>query len=468
MTNKNKLGAMQILGYMTTEQVLSSKKDSAHLDAVISAMLTITLENGLCSESVASFGLFGARLAGSGDIQQAQRFAKLSRMLLDLPGFDTSNRPLVLLGTVLVLHWSESLSSLTDQALAAFKYGIRHGHTTHGFSAVVMYASLYFYSGLPLGPLLEDCKKMVAGLLDYGQKSILLMLYPFQQCAANLLGHSPDILNLNQGQLKSLRASLGWKPGLGGSGEFTEASIRMQIAFYCEEFELARSLMKHVKGNASLVSVALWPDQQRTFFYCLIELHSLKSRKKKNLLGALSHYREARKFYNQMRRWVIDKRSINSAHKLLILDAEMQSWQHSDRKASSKPEHLKQAYDKAIAASTRAGFLQDGALAAHLACRAFHDEESLYWDRAVDLYNKWGARGIVNYIETHKNRVSSERQEDDVCALAGFRGKIFVRQEPRRLDFSSKARNILVEVTLMERAPSRCQSRPSKKFLLLI
>ena len=39
LTKKEELGAMEMLGFMTTEQVISSKKDSVHLDAVVSCMV---------------------------------------------------------------------------------------------------------------------------------------------------------------------------------------------------------------------------------------------------------------------------------------------------------------------------------------------------------------------------------------------------------------------------------------------
>ena len=194
---------------------------------------------------------------------------------------------------------------------------------------------------------------MVGGLSDYGQHSMLLMHLPIQQCAANLMGLNKDVLNLNQGPLRKLRAKLGWKYGVGGSGEFTEHSLRMQIAFYCEEFDLASNLMKTVKANTPSVTISLWQDQQRTFFYCLLEIHALKSRSAKSIVRRRAHRKEAQKFYTQMRKWVLDLASANSAHKLLILDAEMLSLQLGLKRKASKTERLEQAYDKAIAASTR-------------------------------------------------------------------------------------------------------------------
>ena len=241
-----------------------------------------------------------------------------------------------------------------------------------------MYSSLYFYSGLPLGKLvylswtystrtrqrcfliyplhtcpgalLEDCTKMAAGLSDYGQTSMLLMLLPFQQCASNLMGRSSDILNLNQGSLQRLRKQHGWKLGTGGSGEFTEASLRLQIALYCEEFELAANLMMQVKANTPSSTVSLWMYQQRVFLYCLLEIRALKGSRSRAICRQ-SHHREASKLYNQIRKWVVEKGSINSAHKLLILDAEMLSLQ-AGRKNVDR-ERLEQAYDRAIAASTK-------------------------------------------------------------------------------------------------------------------
>ena len=191
---------------------------------------------------------------------------------------------------------------------------------------------------------------MATGLSDYGQHSILLMLLPFQQSAVNLLGYAEDILLINQGPLLKLRSKLGWKHGCGGSGEFSEASLRMQMALYCEEFELATSLMSYLKENTPSVTVSLWPDQQRTFFFCLLEIHTLKTSRSKNIFWRRSKHQEIKKLHCQMQALVLDNGSINSAHKLLILDAEMQAF---STRSSWDTEKLEHAYDKAISASTK-------------------------------------------------------------------------------------------------------------------
>ena len=72
-----------------------------------------------------------------------------------------------------------------------------------------------------------------------------------------------------------------------------------------------------------------------------------------------------------------------------------------------------------------AGFLQDGALAAHLASRSIPTKKDMYWDRAADLYNKWGASGIVSYVERHRDlwASSSERKSGVSYTDVGFRSR---------------------------------------------
>ena len=47
----------------------------------------------------------------------------------------------------------------------------------------------------------------------------------------------------------------------------------------------------------------------------------------------------------------------------------------------------------------------------------------MYWDLAVDLYSKWGASGVVSYVERHRDRVSSEREIGGSLTESGFRSR---------------------------------------------
>ena len=160
MTDAHKIGAMRMMGSMITEQMIAATPNAIYLEVIVSSMVILTLEHGLCADSVVGFSLLGARVATVGHIQLAQRFAKLARKLLDVPAIEGigTARPKVLLGSVMVLHWSESLSSLTDQALSSFENGMRYGDTTSGFS-VSCY--LQFISWFIRALLLPVCLRLL-------------------------------------------------------------------------------------------------------------------------------------------------------------------------------------------------------------------------------------------------------------------------------------------------------------------
>ena len=245
------------------------------------------------------------------------------------------------------------------------------------------------------------------------------MNYPFQVAVGNLCGYKENILSMDQSPLKDLRQKMGWKEG--ASGGSSSDSLRMQIAFYCEEYDLAYTLAKGLIQQGAGVIAGVWPDQQRTFFYCLMELQQMRESKRIRPKIRESHRKASQKHYDQMRHWVVDMQSINSAHKLLILDAEMMSMSKSH-----SLEEIKKAYDRGIAAAIRTGFLQDGALAAHLASRTLSgSDKQAYWERAMELYTKWGAKGVVSHLSKKKRRnmMATNDLPSEEESSTGFRAR---------------------------------------------
>jgi hypothetical protein len=71
------------------------------------------------------------------EIETAQRYAKLSRAMLELPGLN-KDRARVFINNVLVSHWRVSLSMLTDTLLLAYMYGLKTGDVVSGFRVRIM------------------------------------------------------------------------------------------------------------------------------------------------------------------------------------------------------------------------------------------------------------------------------------------------------------------------------------------
>jgi hypothetical protein len=182
--------------------------------------------------------------------------------------------------------------------------------------------------------------------------------------------------------------------GRSSRGQESDCSYLMQIAFYCEDFRLATRMAEKLKHLGNGIMRGSFFEQTRVFFFTLIAIQQVRTNNRRPLKQEIFR-REAKKLYEVVRSWVIDKKSINAAHKLLILDAEMMSIQ---RRPQVDSDTMRAAYDKAVAASTRSGFLQDGALAAHLASRAIPEAKDLYLERALELYSSWGAAGLVEHL----------------------------------------------------------------------
>ena len=175
------------------------------------------------------------------------------------------------------------------------------------------------------------------------------------------------------------------------TGETAEWDLSLQISFYCEEYKLATQAtqkLKKLHGFENFSAAVFFPV--RIFFFTLLALRYLED------TGKWSYGREAKKYSTLFRKWVAKLGAINLVHKLLILDAEMLS---TERKV--KPDMLKTAYDRATAASSRSDFLQDTALAAHLASLSITDvvDRLEYQFRAHEFYRQCRATGIVEYLE---------------------------------------------------------------------
>lgn len=246
-------------------------------------------------------------------------------------------------------------------------------------------------------------------MFDYGQNLWGLLLIPTFQCVLNLTGKSDNILDMSHGVAERYRKQFGGRSSL---GQESDMSFLMQIAFYCQDFRLATSLAEKLKHVGNGITHGSFFDQARVFFFTLIAIQQVRTNKRRPLKQEIFR-REAKKLYEVVRSWVVDKKSINAVHKLLILEAEMMSIQ---RQPKVNSDAMRAAYDKAVAASTRSGFLQDGALAAHLASRAITQENERYFERALDLYSAWGAVGLVEHLLKHPPAGASESSSSNTDA----------------------------------------------------
>jgi hypothetical protein len=303
---------------------------------------------------------------------------------------------------------------ITDRYIDTYQVGMREGDLHNAFQSIIAYCFSYFYSGLPLDPLLNDVTNFNRLMFEYGHKFFLLINVPIHQCILNLTGQSEDILSLDEGTATEYRVKVGWESR---AGEQVQWSYTMQLAVYCEDLEQATAMYQRLEHMPVGVVRSVVFYHTRVFFFALIAIWNAKAK------GDRRWKRRAYEYFSMVKSWVTKYHAINVVHKLQILEAEMAAMD-----GYIKDEKLVKLYDKAIISSTRAGYHQDAGLAAHLASRSMVDRHMgrEYLIRAREAYLRWGARGLVHYLDespafTRSLSLTLARQPNH--KMSGYRGR---------------------------------------------
>ena len=333
------------------------------------------------------------------DIQFSIQLAKVALRLPMLDGKDF-NRAGVMLYCYNNFHWQEPLATTTDCLLATYRVGMRNGDLQSAFQAIIVYCFTYFYSGLPLKPLLQDIERFNNILCEYGHSFFLLINVPVQQCVLNLTTEdSSEILDLYTGKAASYREKVGWA---GRTGEQIQWAYQMQLAVYCDRLDVATAMFEKLEPASVGLMKSVAPYPTRIFFFAVISLWNLKeTRKKKWKTAYLKHA-------SLIRNWVVKHAALNLGHKLHILDAEISSLDKT-----LPVTDLCMAYNKAIRTSVKAGFLQDAALAAQLASRSIPHAKNDYFLKAMDFFKRWDAIGVCTYLSGQQRLEICSGNEDD-------------------------------------------------------
>jgi hypothetical protein len=167
---------------------------------------------------------------------------------------------------------------------------------------------------------------------------------------------------------------------------------RLQLAFYFGELEIAESIIKPLEVMAEInMGYPIWSI--RVFFSGLTTA-CLAAK-----TGKSKYKRRAKKSTREMHK-MMRIRGLNNLHRYLLMQASVLSFE--------KKENAKEAFDKAIAAASRAGFIQDAALGNELAgehCLRLNDDfwSGLYFTRAYELYREWGAHLKASHLKATRS-----------------------------------------------------------------
>lgn len=147
----------------------------------------------------------------------------------------------------------------------------------------------------------------------------------------------------------------------------------------------------------------------RRFFFALIAISNYRqTHHRKDKVEAEKHLK--------IFRTVVKAGAINLVHKLQLLEAEMLPLtHHSFTKESESDSQTLRFYDGAIVSATRAGFLQDAALANYLCFRFIQTHQirphlaEMYLKKSFELWMTWGAVTVAqSLVDRHQDMFSAE------------------------------------------------------------
>lgn len=417
MKNECKALAIRILCELV--MVLHQQGRSALLAVVVGHMLRITLKHGTTQYTAEAFTAIGAFLSSQGGIKEGHRIGSIGEILLERSHHsrkELRGRAYLWIGAA-TKWWVEPIPLSLDFFITGAEYCMASGSIDFACHCSILYAASFYYSGLALGPLLQDVEKYASLMLEYRQALPFLIITPLWQCLLNLMGKSKEPLNMEAGTAYDKRALLSNKHK---AGFVVLCSYGMQLHFFHGNIEKADEYASHLKQEATGLTKAMVFYPSRLFFFALIAVakarrHTSKIQKQKLKL-------EAEKYAKTLR-VLVTSGAINIVHKVQLLETELLSL--CPRTAT---ERVCKMYDTAIVSASRAGFLQDAAIANYLCfqfCVARNEEAAVdYLRTSHELWIDWNAYAVADSLaQRHSDVLDSSLGSSMNHSSSGYRSR---------------------------------------------
>lgn len=374
-------------------------------------------------------GVFLSGAFGFVDEDNSRRMSFLARAIVKRIGPSRLGAQVLHIVATYIEAWHHPLPRILEIYDYAYQVGMQTGNFEHATIALGVRATMKFIAGLPpLSRVVEDTDSLVRQCQVYKVMANLVMLSCFKEVVHNL-SHSCVPQWLECGDDPTLGPSR-----LMASSEHYKLIwwhfCRMQTAYYFGYDEIAlilRSRFYEYKVDDNAFNTTTFG----CFFAALIALANVRS-----ATGNIKRQCKtmARRDLRTMHA-MVRKRGLNVIHKHYLLEAEYTATLTPDKKLSA--ESIKQNFNKAIAAATKTGFLQDAALANQRAAQHMLRVGDVFWashyfTSACNLYQAWGADALVEHLLRERSdyvtkdslhgpmeRMSSTRKSADLLTQRG-------------------------------------------------
>ncbi|CAB9511772.1 Histidine kinase [Seminavis robusta] len=408
-SNPNALSILKFYDQLSTLAFATSDSMTGMLCFVVS--MKATLEYGGTVLSCISFVQFAILCMLKGKTNESHRFGELSlRCLKERPGVTCYDGRCRTLYSYYVGHWRASCQSFVENMGEVLQQYWLNGDLDNYFADTSVYVELYLCAGLKLDPVYSDIERVTGQIQDNRRVQAQLGDAPLFQFVSNLVGRDEADYGKDSDAIEfhGTLCAAHFEDEMTRKGD--HQSLQKYYLFqmihwylfgmYKEAHEFAQKL-----SDNDLTSIgAFYPYQ---LFYRGMVMFAMAQKHKHNQLKRNSFRKAGKEISNTFVSWV-EGGNWNVHHLLLLLKAE----ELATKKALA--EEVRLAYDEAIQASAKLGFLQSRALGneragIHFGRRRNRGSAKSYMENAIESYEKWGALAKVNHIQTNFQKLTPER-----------------------------------------------------------
>jgi hypothetical protein len=279
------------------------------------------------------------------------------------------------------------------------KDGMSLGKMEHAYNGICAMISHAAMSGKPLKHIEDDLKVYCNQALEFHQVSTRLFMVLRWQLVLNLMGGQENTYTLTGKVMTEKEYSD--RIAADGSVQLKAAleRFRNMAAYYFGEYELAATI---ISGSTDPQDDCFASDLFWDLFFRGLVWAAMA--RKTNLR---EHRRKAGHFAKRLRK-LVKGGCPNCEHQLLTLEAEIGF-------ATKKYEVAAAKYEEAIVMAGRRGFLQDHALSnelygQYLCSRGETAKGALHINKAISLYQEWGAHAKVDHVRARFSTVLEDNE----------------------------------------------------------
>jgi len=320
---------------------------------------------------------------------------ELAREIVKRPEYNAFECETLFLVGAFIDLWCKPFTEVIETFERGQAVGLAAGNHLYGYGCCYESINTSFVAGtVPLGELADTfCKSMVS-VRRYNILSTEKALEPLGTPIFHLLGRRGEAAGLVIDGTKTDWDELETTedPREDGSNHISitwQSFVRMILAYYLRETEVAERMSKKFNSRKSEVSYAF--VSVGAFFSCLANVEMYRK------TGKRKYKWRAQAFCSKLGK-TVSNGGINNTHKHHLLQAETMAAFKTHGKRT-----VKEMYDRAIIGASEMGCVHDEALANELAGEYFlrrNDKRRCgdYFAKAILLYRQWQAMAKVKLL----------------------------------------------------------------------